>query len=85
MISKDYFEFKKKIAQNYKETVGFELSVKEVKVNNKIIRLQMCGCSGNEIYWTLIQNFYRNSIAFLIFMIVTIEILLIKLNNILMK
>ena len=67
LTSKNYLEFKNKITSGYKPTVGFEFIVKDAKVDNKIIKLQMWDFCGDEIYMSLIQNFYRNMSAFLIF------------------
>ena len=63
----NYFEFKKNITSDYQETVGFNFPIMDVKVNNKIIRLQIWDCCGNELYSSLIKWFYKNSKAFLIF------------------
>ena len=46
---------------NYKVTIGFEYSVFNIKVNEKIIKLQIWDTCGQEIYRSLIANFYRNS------------------------
>ena len=64
--SKNYIEFKKIKTSNYQPTVGFEFISQDIKVNNKIIRLQLWDCCGNEVYASLIQNFYRNSSAYIL-------------------
>lgn len=46
---------------NYNTTLGFEFNSINVKVNDKIIKLQIWDTCGQEIYKSLIQNFYRNS------------------------
>jgi small GTP-binding protein len=46
---------------NYNATVGFEFSTFIVKVDNYIIKLQIWDTCGQEIYRSLISNFYRNS------------------------
>ena len=46
---------------NYLATVGFEFFNFNVKINNKIIKLQIWDTCGQEIYRSLITNFYRNS------------------------
>ena len=46
---------------NYNTTLGFEFYSINVKVNDKIIKLQIWDTCGQEIYKSLIHNFYRNS------------------------
>ena len=46
---------------NYLATVGFEIFAFNVKLNDKIIKLQIWDTCGQEIYRSLITNFYRNS------------------------
>ena len=46
---------------NYLATVGFEFYAFNVKLNDKIIKLQIWDTCGQEIYRSLITNFYRNS------------------------
>ena len=46
---------------NYLATVGFEFFNFNVKINDKIIKLQIWDTCGQEIYRSLITNFYRNS------------------------
>ena len=46
---------------NYEKTVGFDFFTFNLKFNNKIIKLQIWDTSGQEIYYSLIQNFYKNS------------------------
>ena len=46
---------------NYLATVGFEFCGFTCKIDNKIIRLQIWDTCGQEIYRSLIANFYRNS------------------------
>ena len=47
--------------QNYNTTVGFEFFSFNIKINNKVLRLQIWDTCGQEIYRSLITNFYRNS------------------------
>ena len=47
--------------ESYKATVGVEIFSLFVKVNNIIIKLQIWDTCGQEIYRSLISNFYRNS------------------------
>ena len=55
---------------NYEPTIGFEFLSYNIKVNNKIIRLQVWDTSGMEIYKSLINSFYKNSsIAVIIYSI----------------
>ena len=53
--SKDNF------SEDYKATIGFEFCTFNTKINNKIIRCQVWDTCGQEIYRSLISNFYRNS------------------------
>jgi small GTP-binding protein len=46
---------------NYSATVGFEFFTFNIKINDKIIKLQIWDTCGQEIYKSLITNFYRNS------------------------
>lgn len=46
---------------NYLATVGFEFFSFVVKLGDKIIKLQIWDTCGQEIYRSLITNFYRNS------------------------
>ena len=55
---------------NYLATVGFEFFSFNVKINEKIMKLQIWDTCGQEIYRSLITNFYRNSsLAFIVFAI----------------
>ena len=47
-------------------TIGFQFITKNIKVNNKIIKVQIWDCSGDEVYKDLIRQFYKNTKAFLI-------------------
>ena len=46
---------------NYKSTIGLEYFSMFVKINNKIIKLQVWDTCGQEMYRSLISNYYRNS------------------------
>lgn len=46
---------------NYNATVGFEFFTFSVRINNQILKLQVWDTCGQEIYRSLITNFYRNS------------------------
>ena len=52
---KDKFDFE------YSPTVGFEFLTFSTKIDNKIIKLQIWDTCGQEVYRSLITNFYRNS------------------------
>lgn len=45
----------------YQATVGFEFITFNLKLNNCILKLQIWDTCGQEIYRSLISNFYRNS------------------------
>jgi len=46
---------------SYIATVGFEFFNFNVKIGDKIVKLQIWDTCGQEIYRSLITNFYRNS------------------------
>ena len=48
-------------AENYFATVGVEFFTMNIKLQNKVIKLQIWDTCGQEIYRSLISNFYRNS------------------------
>lgn len=55
---------------NYIVTVGFEFFSFMVKINDKIIKLQIWDTCGQELYHSLITNFYRNaSLAIMVYSI----------------
>ena len=45
----------------YQATIGFEFVLFNVKINDKILRLQIWDTCGQELYRSLITNFYRNT------------------------
>ena len=47
--------------ESYNATVGFEFFNYNIKIEDKIIRLQIWDTCGQELYRSLITNFYRNS------------------------
>jgi len=47
--------------ESYSATVGFEFLVFNVKINDKVIKLQIWDTCGQELYRSLISSFYRNS------------------------
>jgi len=56
--------------ENYKATIGFDFSSLNYKIHNKIIKLQVWDTCGQEIYRSLVSNFYRSSaFAFLVYSI----------------
>jgi len=60
--------------QNYSATVGFEFFTFNIKINNTIIKLQIWDTCGQEIYRSLITNFYRNSsLALMVYAIDNLE------------
>ena len=52
---------KSKFEEGYISTIGLEYYSMFVKINNKIIKLQIWDTCGQEIYRSLITNYYRNS------------------------
>ena len=56
--------------ESYSATVGFEFLVFNVKLNDKVIKLQIWDTCGQEIYRSLISGFYRNaSLAMMVYAI----------------
>ena len=47
--------------ESYNATIGFEFFTFNIKLNGKIIKLQIWDTCGQELYRSLITNFYRNS------------------------
>ena len=52
---------KNNFEEYYQATVGFEFLTFNMRVNDKVIKLQIWDTCGQEIYKSLISNFYRNS------------------------
>ena len=58
----------------YKTTIGMEIYSLFVKVDNKIIKLQIWDTCGQEMYRSLVTNFYRSSaLAIMVYAIDTNE------------
>ena len=56
--------------EQFMSTVGFEFFVFNLKINEKIIKLQIWDTCGQEVYRSLISNFYRSwSIAIIVYSI----------------
>ena len=56
--------------ESYSATVGFEFLVFNVKLNEKVVKLQIWDTCGQEIYRSLISSFYRNaSLAMMVYAI----------------
>ena len=54
----------------YQATVGFEFLTFNLRINTKIIKLQIWDTCGQEVYKSLISNFYRNcSLALIVYAI----------------
>ena len=47
--------------ESYSATVGFEFLVFNVKLNDKVVKLQIWDTCGQEMYRSLVQGFYRNT------------------------
>ena len=45
----------------YNTTIGFEFFSFNIKINDKVLKLQIWDTCGQELYRSLITNFYRNS------------------------
>ena len=48
-------------AEFYQATVGFEFLTFNLRINNNVVKLQIWDTCGQEVYKSLISNFYRNS------------------------
>ena len=48
-------------AENYFATVGVEFFTFNIRIKGKVIKLQIWDTCGQEIYRSLVTNFYRNS------------------------
>ena len=56
--------------KDYNATVGFEFFTFNIRINQKIVKLQIWDTCGQELYRSLITNFYRNSsLAILVYAI----------------
>ena len=61
---------KDKFDSQYAPTIGFEFLTYSVKIKDKIIKLQIWDTCGQEMYRSLISNFYRNaSLAMMVYSI----------------
>ena len=61
---------KDKYDEKYAPTIGFEFLTYNVKIQDKIIKLQIWDTCGQEMYRSLISNFYRNaSLAMMVYAI----------------
>ena len=45
----------------YQATIGFEFLTFNLRINNNVVKLQIWDTCGQEVYKSLISNFYRNS------------------------
>ena len=60
--------------EEYTSTVGYEFYCFNVKINDKIIKLQIWDTCGQEAYRSLITNFYRNtSLAIIVYSVEDME------------
>jgi small GTP-binding protein len=56
--------------EDYNATVGFEFFTFNIKIDKKVIKLQIWDTCGQELYRSLITNFYRNtSLAIIVYAI----------------
>ena len=61
---------KNKYTSDYSPTVGFEFLTFTTNIDDKVIKLQIWDTCGQEVYRSLITNFYRNaSLAMLVYAI----------------
>ncbi len=52
---------RKEFEKNYISTIGFEFFSFIVRINDKVIKLQIWDTCGQETYKSLVISFYRNS------------------------
>ena len=52
---------KRRFENNYLATVDFEFFVFNMKLDNKVLKLQIWDTCGQEVYRSLITSFYKNS------------------------
>ena len=56
---------------NYLATVGFEFFSFNIRFKNNVVKLQIWDTCGQEIYRSLVTNFYRNSsLAIIVYSII---------------
>ena len=56
--------------ESYSATVGFEFVTSNIKINDKVCKMQIWDTCGQEVYRSLITSFYRNaSLAVLVYSI----------------
>jgi Ras-related protein Rab-6A len=63
---------KNNFEEYYQATVGFEFLTYNLKINDKVVKLQIFDTCGQEKYRSLISNFYRNS---------SLAVLMYAINN----
>ena len=52
---------KHRFETNYLSTVGFETFTFNIKIDGKVVKLQIWDTCGQERYRSLITNYYKNS------------------------
>ena len=52
---------KHRFETNYLSTVGFETFTFNIKIDGKVVKLQIWDTCGQERYRSLIPNYYKNS------------------------
>ena len=50
----------------YNPTIGIDFRVKSIKINNKLIKLQIWDTSGNERFQAITSLYYKNADGFII-------------------
>ena len=61
---------KRSFKSAYSPTLGFDYFSYYIKIKNKVLKLQLWDTGGQEIYQSLVTNFYRNSsFAFMVYAI----------------
>jgi small GTP-binding protein len=61
---------KRSFKSAYSPTLGFDYFSYYIKIKNKVLKLKLWDTGGQEIYQSLVTNFYRNSsFAFMVYAI----------------
>ena len=70
LLTKGIKYVSKKLKENYSSTIGFEFYPFNIKINEQIIKLNVCKPNDDEKYRSLLNNFYKNcSLAILLYSI----------------
>ena len=57
---------KREFNDSYIQTLGFDFHTFNIRIENKIVRLEIWDTCGQEIYRSLISRFYKNTSLFIL-------------------